>query len=215
MKSITTKNNGIHKNFGFYETVRRRIQLLQWQCRKEGRTATFGAKPTLSVTLYDSHLNTYKSTSPIEIIHSMAFTKLQQFFFSSSITQTTNMSTLDLHLDEPETYSDQAKQVFSTLQEYLQPRTKGNTLKSTAKSLLAMLPKDNHDSTEVWMFFELCITLAEQIPYNHSLQLKLVELIEHIHLSPQLSCIFEEHDSKVIDTMNPMELHKAYLASSG
>ena len=108
------------------------------------------------------------------------------------------MSSLDLRLEDSENYPIQAKRLFSILYEYLQLKTtKTTTLQSTAASILTILPKKDPDSTEVWFFGELCIELAEQIPYYHPLQLKLIELLEYLKLSPQLCRIFEDGDLTV------------------
>ena len=115
---------------------------------------------------------------------------LRQVFNSPS------MSSLDLRLIDPETYSPETKRLFSILQNYLQPN-KLTTLEATAASILKILPKQNPESTEVWMFGELCIELAEQIPYHHPLQLKLLGLGEYLKLNPQLCRIFEDTDAKV------------------
>lgn len=105
------------------------------------------------------------------------------------------MSSLDLRMEEPEIYSSQVKHLFSILHDYLQPKTV-TTLQYTAASIVAILPKRDIGSTEVWMFGELCIQLAEQIPYYHPLQLKLVALVDYLQLCPQLFEIFEDREVK-------------------
>ena len=147
--------------------------------------------------------NTYNSSRLVaRNPHSMAISILKKILSNfSSKTSATKTSHLDLRLNEPETYSEHTKQVFSALQDYLQPKTE-SSLKSAATSVLTLLPKDKRESTEVWMFFELCVELAEQIPYNHPLQLKLVGLLDYLHLSPQLTSIFEDTDSNVSSSQN-------------
>ena len=176
-------------------------------CHNEAKLM-FGAKAASSDTfeqLYDSHLNTYNSSAPTNVQHSMALSKVNKSFFASSqASQLSGMSSLNLCLAEPETYLQPEKQVHSTLLEYLQPKKQCVTIESTATSLLNMLPKDKVESTEVWMFWKFCIDLAEQIAYHHPLQLKLVELMQYLYLSPQLSHLDEEHDSKV--TINQLSI---------
>lgn len=106
------------------------------------------------------------------------------------------MSSLDLDLEEPETYNDQEKRLYSVIQNYLQPKTP-TTLQQTAASILAMLPKKEPHSIDVWMFGGLCITFAEPIPYHHPLQLKLVGFLDYLKLSPQLCQTGDDQDPRV------------------
>ena len=70
-------------------------------------------------------------------------------------------------------------QTFDLLQDFLQPDTT-LTMETTAQSVLTILGEQVPHSDEVWSFGEMCIEVAEQIPYYHPSQLKLVDLLEHL-----------------------------------
>lgn len=91
-----------------------------------------------------------------------------------------NMSSLDLKMVVPT--SDIMHKVFKILRVFLQPNTVV-TQQSAANSILDLLPDKAPESTEVWEFGELCIELAEQIPYHHPSQLKLVGLLHYLGMS--------------------------------
>ena len=96
------------------------------------------------------------------------------------------MSSLDLKMDVPT--ASFCENLFPILLGCLQPDT-AMTLKSTANSILDLLPEKDPNSTDVWSFGELCIELAEQIPYHHSSQLKLAGLLECLGKSTKLGQI--------------------------
>jgi len=87
------------------------------------------------------------------------------------------MSSLDLKTEGPtgHTLSDNT---FHLLRGFPQPDT-ALILESTAQSILDLLAEKDPQSTEIWSFGEICIELAEQIPYHHPSQLKLVALLEY------------------------------------
>lgn len=111
----------------------------------------------------------------------------------------TDMTSLNLRFEETENYSRSAHKLCAILLGYFDPKNP-TSLHSTAVSILGVLPKNKPESTEVWMFGELCIELAEQIPYHHPFQLKLVGLLEYLQLSPHLGRIFEDVDKNVSET---------------
>ena len=78
-----------------------------------------------------------------------------------------------------------AEPTFQVLGEFLQP---GTTLteKSAAQKVLAILPDNSPNSDEVWSFGRTCMEVAEQIPYHHQSQLKLVGLLERLGWSTKL-----------------------------
>ncbi len=94
------------------------------------------------------------------------------------------MSHLDLKMEGPQghTLTDKA---FQLLRNYLQPDTT-LTLESTVRSVLSLLPENVPLSTEIWSFGEICIELAEQIPFHHRSQLKLSALLESLGKSTKL-----------------------------
>ncbi len=83
------------------------------------------------------------------------------------------MSSLDLRMGVPT--DSFCENIFPILFGFLQPDT-AMTLNSTANSILDLLPEKDPNSTDVWSFGELCIELAEQIPFHHSSQLKLGQI---------------------------------------
>ncbi|CAF9921354.1 hypothetical protein IMSHALPRED_005160 [Imshaugia aleurites] len=93
------------------------------------------------------------------------------------------MSSLDLKIEGPE--GPFGNEIFHLLRRFLQAE-KAVTMESTAQSILALLPENGSLSTDVWIFGEICIELAEQIPYHHPSQLKLVGLLEDLGMSRKL-----------------------------
>ena len=93
------------------------------------------------------------------------------------------MSSLDLKIEGPE--GAFGNEIFHLLRRFLQVE-KAVTMESTAHSILALLPENGSRSTDVWIFGEICIELAEQIPYHHPSQLKLVRLLEDLGMSTKL-----------------------------
>lgn len=87
------------------------------------------------------------------------------------------MSALSLRIEGPD--DPLAYQTLHILQDFLQPSSR-LTIKDTAHSILALLPKNAPYSTEIWSFGETCIEIAEQIPYDHPSQLKLAALFEEL-----------------------------------
>jgi hypothetical protein len=75
--------------------------------------------------------------------------------------------------------------VFTILRNFLQPNSL-TSLKSAAQSILDLLPQNAQLSSEVGFFGELCIDLAEQVPYNHPSQLKFARLLQYLSRSPKL-----------------------------
>jgi hypothetical protein len=79
-------------------------------------------------------------------------------------------------------YSD--AKVATILRDFLQPDTK-ITLKEAAISLLALIPANASGYGEVCSFGEICVELAEQIPYHHPSQQKLAQLLRYLSGSPK------------------------------
>ena len=96
------------------------------------------------------------------------------------------MSSLDLKIEVPTDIL--THETFDILCEYLQPDT-ALTLASTTQSILDLLPEKAPHSTEVWSFGDTCIEVAEQIPYHHPSQLKLVGLLKYPGKSTKLGQI--------------------------
>ncbi|KAI9749597.1 MAG: 1,3-beta-glucanosyltransferase gas1 [Chaenotheca gracillima] len=88
------------------------------------------------------------------------------------------MAALDLTMEDVEDDIFTEKS-FNLLHDFLQPTTT-LTLESTADSILEVLSSCDPEGLEVWDFGETCIMLAEQIPYHHPSQLKLVRLLEYL-----------------------------------
>ncbi|KAI9847730.1 MAG: hypothetical protein M1837_001978 [Sclerophora amabilis] len=88
------------------------------------------------------------------------------------------MASLDLKVEDA-SGDILTEKTFHLLRGFLQPDT-SLTLDSTAQSILDLLSPYAPHSTEVWVFGETCIELAEQIPYYHPSQLKFAELLEYL-----------------------------------
>ena len=106
------------------------------------------------------------------------------------------MSALDLHFEDPDESDDHTIQLHTIIENYLQPKTT-TTLQQASASILATLPKNKPNSTEVLTYGQVCIDLGERIPYYHPLQLKLIGLMEYLQFSPHLCQISECRDPKV------------------
>ncbi|KAM0800256.1 hypothetical protein BDR22DRAFT_852342 [Usnea florida] len=101
------------------------------------------------------------------------------------------MSSLNLVMmqeDEKDLYpiDSYSLETFAILRDYLEPETQ-LSIESTASSILNLMPeKDSHLGVEGRSFSDLCIEMAEQIPYHHPSQLKLVEFLAYIGMSEKL-----------------------------
>lgn len=80
--------------------------------------------------------------------------------------------------------------VAAILRDFLQPDSK-TSLESAAKSLLLLIPTNASEHAEVCSFGEICVELAEQIPYHHPSQLKLVQLLHYLSRSPKFMYKYE------------------------
>jgi hypothetical protein len=74
--------------------------------------------------------------------------------------------------------------VAAILRDFLQPDTK-TSLQEAASFLLAPIPANASGHAEVCSFGGICVELAEQIPYHHPSQLKLVQLLHYLSRSPK------------------------------
>lgn len=88
-------------------------------------------------------------------------------------------------------YSD--TKVFLILRDFLQPDTT-KSLESTIQSILDLLPKNAPMSSEVWCVGQVCLELAEQIPYHHPSQIKLARVVEELSRSAKTT---EPSDERV------------------
>ncbi|KAH8201702.1 hypothetical protein TruAng_004140 [Truncatella angustata] len=60
------------------------------------------------------------------------------------------------------------------------------SLERTAYSIVQLLPErksTSHSSAELATFWDLCVTVAEQIPHDHPFQLKLARLLNYLQYS--------------------------------
>lgn len=76
--------------------------------------------------------------------------------------------------------------VFLILRDYLQPDSK-TSLESAVQSILSLIPENASMSNEVCLVGEVCLELAEQIPYHHPSQLKLVRIVEELSRSAKFT----------------------------
>lgn len=74
--------------------------------------------------------------------------------------------------------------VAAILRDFLQPDTK-LSVQEAAESLLVLIPANASNNAEVCSFGGICVELAEQIPYHHPSQLKLVQLLHYLSRSPK------------------------------
>ena len=97
---------------------------------------------------------------------------------------------LDLKLED--SFDDLCKEMLPILRDFLQPDT-AVLLETTANKILDLLPDKSPNSNDVWVFGEICIELAEQIPYHHPSQLKLAGLLELLGKSTKIGriCVLE------------------------
>lgn len=97
------------------------------------------------------------------------------------------MSSLNLKMEGSEG-SRVNDETFKILRDYLQPGS-SMTMKSAASALLGLLPEDAPFSTDVWVFGEMCLEVAEQIHYSHPSQMKLAALLEYLGRFKQLGYV--------------------------
>jgi hypothetical protein len=95
------------------------------------------------------------------------------------------MASLKFQMEDPRGEDVVYDRTFDLLCDFLQPHTT-STRDSTAQAILKMLPENASDSMEVGSFGDTCIEVAEQIPYHHPSQLKLVDLLEYLGRSTKL-----------------------------
>lgn len=82
---------------------------------------------------------------------------------------------------EPQAVDQQA---FLVLRDFLQPDSE-TALNVASASILNMLPEEDPKELSILSLSELCIELAEQIPYSHPSQMKLVRLLQQVAQSPK------------------------------
>lgn len=70
------------------------------------------------------------------------------------------------------------------LRDFLQPDSKVS-LHEISREILALIPANAVNNAEVGSFGEICVELAEQIPYDHPSQLKLAQLLHSLSHSPK------------------------------
>ena len=75
-------------------------------------------------------------------------------------------------------------EVANVLRDFLQPNTKKSS-KMVTEHIISMVPPNASGNAEVRSFGEICVELAEQIPYNHLSQLKLTALFQRLGKSPK------------------------------
>jgi hypothetical protein len=98
------------------------------------------------------------------------------------------MSALHLVIEEfhEDPKSDADQQTFAILRGFLQPDSK-MSLGSASTSLLAFLPEEQPESIHIKLLGDVCIELAEQIPYSHPSQLKLARLLQRMARSSKVT----------------------------
>ncbi|KAL2841845.1 hypothetical protein BJY01DRAFT_236210 [Aspergillus pseudoustus] len=92
--------------------------------------------------------------------------KLEGFDEPSDLEKSSNPTSLDFR-------------VFQVLNDFLQPSTT-TSLDFAVQAILALLPENAPESSEVWSAGSVFVEIAGQIPYHHPSQLKLATLIEEL-----------------------------------
>lgn len=103
------------------------------------------------------------------------------------------MSASTLHLTQPEGPEDEvvADTTFQILNDFLQPES-NSTLEATAEFILAFLSVKASHHVDIHIFGAVCIEVAEQIPYYHPAQYKLVDLLAYLGKRTQfISTLYE------------------------
>lgn len=100
--------------------------------------------------------------------------KTVKFYF---IQKPARMSELHLTLEDYPTGNPIEDKNFEMLRDYLQPDSI-ESAEAMSHKVLAFIP--NEESTEMQDFCSTSMMLAEQIPYNHQSQLKLIDLLERL-----------------------------------
>ena len=106
------------------------------------------------------------------------------------------MSKLNLTLEDYPTGNLVEDKTFEMLRDFLQPSS-AESMELMAHKVLAFIPA--RKSAEMQEFCSTSMMLAEQIPYNHASQLKLIDLFEHIGQSTKF---IEISKSKVFTRRN-------------
>lgn len=76
--------------------------------------------------------------------------------------------------------------IFLILEDYLQPNSK-TSLESAVQSILTLIPENASMSNEVYRVGQVFLELAEQIPYHHPSQIKLVRAVEELSRSAKFT----------------------------
>lgn len=82
-------------------------------------------------------------------------------------------------------YSD--SKIFLILRDFLQDPNTDRSFETIVKEILELIPENAQQSTEVWCLSEVFWYLAEQIPYHHPSQIKLVQVVEELSRSVKIT----------------------------
>ena len=93
------------------------------------------------------------------------------------------LDVLDNPTENPNTVSDLEAKLAVILRDYLQPDSKSE-LEIVADSILGLLPSKARYRDEFPLAY-LCMEIAQQIPYHHPAQAKLVLLLHYLAQSPK------------------------------
>lgn len=96
------------------------------------------------------------------------------------------MSALSFKIEDPDDVL--INKIFQILQDFLQPSSR-LTVEDAARSILALLPDKAPVSTEVWVFGETCLEIAEQVPYHHPSQIKFAALFRELGKSSKFGSL--------------------------
>ena len=95
-------------------------------------------------------------------------------------------SKADSSSNTPGTIHDTSAALANILRNFLQPKS-ALSLHEASESILKLIPANASHSTEVRVFGDYCIELADQIPYHHPSHLKLAHLLKRLNLSSKFT----------------------------
>ncbi|KAI0479322.1 hypothetical protein GGR56DRAFT_634446 [Xylariaceae sp. FL0804] len=84
------------------------------------------------------------------------------------------------------TIYDTSARLAGILRNFLQPDS-ATSLDEAAGSILKLIPPNASHSTEVRIFGDYCVELADQIPYYHPSHLKLARLLQRLNISSKFT----------------------------
>nr|POF02279.1 hypothetical protein CFP56_65544 [Quercus suber] len=139
----------------------------------------------IHISRHYSHLDSRHSLLPTQHLAHHYLSARQLKVISRSHHICFHMASFNLRLEQPGD-DELADQMFPLIRNALQATT-GETLESAGQKLANLLPEGDPDTAEAHGFCDLCIVVAEQIPYNHPKLADVVTLVRIVLDSPRFS----------------------------